>query len=291
MVLGGLEAASCLYVFMGDWQTGQVTNTSYMFHEASSFTSDLSAWQTEVTDMSYMFCDAAEGCRGTLIDNGSSAPAGVVEGDIGLINIESKSRKRDRYPNQVLPPSKRQQFSSPDAAFSWPLPFISKLELFKRGKLKAIYLFLDFVVAANWRQFLDTCKCITLDIGFFLTYLHEPRLEWLNVDNKQRTQVTTIAGVVVTDIHKVDKIMETGVLKAGMVVSFAPTGVVTDVKSVDILLEAAMFCFGCWGVASLGEESRCFSAAGLGTGALPEEMHFANRASSPLAQLVFLDRV
>jgi surface protein len=38
------------------WQTGQVTDMNAMFCGASSFTSDLSAWQTgQVTDMSRMF--------------------------------------------------------------------------------------------------------------------------------------------------------------------------------------------------------------------------------------------
>ena len=42
------------------WQTGQVTDMSSMFYGASSFTSDLSAWQTgRVTNMSYMFSGAS----------------------------------------------------------------------------------------------------------------------------------------------------------------------------------------------------------------------------------------
>jgi surface protein len=42
------------------WQTGQVTNMSRMFAFASSFTSDLSAWQTgQVTDMCRMFFGAS----------------------------------------------------------------------------------------------------------------------------------------------------------------------------------------------------------------------------------------
>ena len=42
------------------WQTGQVTDMSYMFRGASSFTSDLSAWQTgQVTNMSRMFYGAS----------------------------------------------------------------------------------------------------------------------------------------------------------------------------------------------------------------------------------------
>ena len=41
------------------WQTGQVTDMSNMFLGASSFTSDLSAWQTgQVTNMRDMFCGA-----------------------------------------------------------------------------------------------------------------------------------------------------------------------------------------------------------------------------------------
>ena len=42
------------------WQTGQVTNMCGMFYGASSFTSDLSVWQTgQVTNMCGMFYDAS----------------------------------------------------------------------------------------------------------------------------------------------------------------------------------------------------------------------------------------
>jgi surface protein len=41
---------------LSKWQTGNVTDMTFMFNGASSFTSDLSEWQTgKVRDMSEMF--------------------------------------------------------------------------------------------------------------------------------------------------------------------------------------------------------------------------------------------
>jgi surface protein len=53
------RGASSFTSDLSAWQTGQVTDMSGMFYDASSFTSDLSAWQTgQVTNMSYMFFGA-----------------------------------------------------------------------------------------------------------------------------------------------------------------------------------------------------------------------------------------
>ena len=54
------RGASSFTSDLSAWQTGQVTNMSSMFCGASSFTSDLSAWQTgQVTYMSDMFRGAS----------------------------------------------------------------------------------------------------------------------------------------------------------------------------------------------------------------------------------------
>ena len=75
------------------WQTGQVTNMSCMFRGASSFTSDLSAWQTgQVTDMSCMFDGA------TSFDGDISCWGHFVDGRVSF-DSDYESRLLERKAN------------------------------------------------------------------------------------------------------------------------------------------------------------------------------------------------
>ena len=75
------------------WQTGQVTNMSGMFAYASSFTSDLSAWQTgQVTDMRWMFDGA------TSFDGDISCWGHFVDGRVSF-DSDYESRLLERKAN------------------------------------------------------------------------------------------------------------------------------------------------------------------------------------------------